>query len=341
MEKKLKKIIKVLLIIFLILLIIFVIKTFLTKQKLKDKGYSENQIQKFYDFSFDINVILEYDVCDNINEILNDDFNKDNLESYLKKCTEEEPIVETKDPFVAKLEQEKYYIPSNLERYMAYNDGVKTTTEIVTDVNCNIDREFYTNITKADTSKGNLILVNKYYYIDETYQPVDPTVLQLNKYTYWSNSVLSKEAHTAFTNMVDDAKELGYSLIDTSAYRTYEYQSYLYNKYLKENGLEWTLKSSAKPGHSEHHTGLATDIVKVGVSMYDFESTDEFNWIKDNAHKYGFILRYPEGKEYLTGYKYEPWHYRYVGKDVATYIYENDIVFEEYYAYFCEYKKSC
>lgn len=75
--------------------------------------------------------------------------------------------------------------------------------------------------------------------------------------------------------------------------------------------------------------------------MYDFENTEEFDWIKNNAHKYGFILRYPEGKEYLTGYKYEPWHYRYVGVDVATYIYEEDIVFEEYYAYFCEYKNAC
>jgi len=248
---------------------------------------------------------------------------------------------EPKDPFVEALEKEKYYIPNKLDRYIAYNDGVKTTKEIVTEVNCNIDKEFYEDTILSDYSKGNLILLNKYYYIDETYKPVNEQTLEVNKYTYWSGSVLSKDAYDAFTKMIDDAKELGYYLIDTSAYRTYEYQNYLYNKYLQENGLEWTLKSSAKPGHSEHHTGLATDIVKTGVSMYDFESTKEFTWLKENAHKYGFILRYPKGKEYLTGYKYEPWHYRYVGVEAATYIYENDIVFEEYYAYFCEYKNEC
>ena len=182
---------------------------------------------------------------------------------------------------------------------------------------------------------------NKYYYLNENYELKNPKTLTTNVHTYWSGSVLDAEAYNSFVEMVNDAKELGYSLIDTSAFRTYSYQSYLFNKYLDERGLEETLKSSAKPGHSEHQTGLATDIVKPGVSMYDFKTTKEFVWLKENSYKYGFILRYPEGKEYLTGYKYEPWHYRYVGKDAATYIYENDIVFEEYYAYFCEYKKSC
>ena len=272
-----------------------------------------------------------------VKESVEQEEGKENIEKEEIK----EEVKEEKDPFVSKLEQEKYYIPTRLERYKAYNDGVKTTKEIVTEVNCNIDREFYTNTVLSDYSKNNLILVNKYYYVDNTYKPKDATTLTYNKYTYWEDSVLSKDAYNAFVKMVNEAKTLGYSLIDTSAYRSYEYQSYLYNKYLNEKGLEWTLKSSAKPGHSEHHTGLATDIVKVGVSMYDFEGTKEFNWLSKNAHKYGFILRYPKGKEYLTGYKYEPWHYRYVGVDAATYIYENNIVFEEYYAYFCEYKGEC
>jgi len=276
---------------------------------------------------------------------------------FVLKITEKEPPIdnpvdnpsepttpvdkEEKDPFVLELEKQKYYIPTNLERYLAYNDNTKTAEEVVREVNCNIDREFYTETKKADSSKGNLMLVNKYYYIDENFKPDNLTLLKYNKYSYWDDAELTKEAHDAFVKLVDEAKKLGYSLIDTSAYRSYSYQSYLYNKYLKEKGEEWTLKSSAKPGYSEHHTALATDIVKVGYSLYDFEGTKEFKWLKENAHKYGFILRYPEGKEYLTGYKYEPWHYRYVGIDAATYIYENDLVFEEYYAYFCEYKGEC
>ena len=345
-KRKLNKNFKLILLIIIVLLIIPVIYNIISKNKLKTKGYTNEQINKFYDLSFDINTILEYDFCNDIDQILNKDYNKDNLETYLKKCNEiKTPDVqqpeEQKDPFVVKLEQERYYIPYNLQRYLNYNDGIKTPEEIVREVNCNIDKVFYTDIKPADLKNKNLILVNKYYYLDKNYKPEETKILTQNIYSYWTNAVLTKEAQEAYVKMVDDSRKMGYSLIDTSAYRSYDTQEYLFNNYIKENGLEWTLKTSAKPGHSEHQTGLATDIVKVGVSMYDFGTTRESEWLKENAYKYGFILRYPKGKEYLTGYDYEPWHYRYVGKDVAKYIYENDIVFEEYFAYFCEYKKEC
>ena len=91
-----------------------------------------------------------------------------------------------------------------------------------------------------------------------------------------------------------------------------------------------------RAGYSEHQTGLALDIVTYGASMDTFENTDEFKWLSDNAYKYGFILRYPKGKEKLTGYSYESWHYRYVGKDVAKKIHDLDITYDEYYAYYIE-----
>lgn len=342
-KRKLKKSVKLIIFVILIFAAVLLIHNIVLKNKLKNIGYTDKQINRFYSFKLDLDLILKYEYCSNIDEILNDSFNKDNLEDYLKDCNNKEEInpPEQKDPFVAELEKQKYYIPDNLERYLAYKDGVKTAEEVVREVNCNIDREFYTNTKQVDLENNNLILVNKYYYLDKSYQPKEAKKLTQNIYSYWSDAVLAKDAQIAFIEMVDDAKELGYSLIDTSAYRSYSTQEYLFNNYIKQNGLEWTLKSSAKPGHSEHQTGLATDIVKVNVSMYDFGTTREFEWLKENAHKYGFILRYPEGKEYLTGYKYEPWHYRYVGLDAAKYIYENDIVFEEYFAYFCEYKKEC
>ena len=87
---------------------------------------------------------------------------------------------------------------------------------------------------------------------------------------------------------------------------------------------------SAKPGHSEHQTGLSIDVEGSNLDYDLFAESKEFNWMKNNAHKYGFILRYPKGKEHITGFKYEPWHYRYVGKDVASYIYKNNITLEEY-----------
>lgn len=252
------------------------------------------------------------------------------------------PSKEPKDPIIEALEKEKYYIPDRLDRYKAYKEknSNKTYKEIVTEVNCDIDRPYYTDIQPADVSKGYLILVNKYYAVDREYKPTGLTSLS-TKYTYWGDSYLSSYAYDSYIQMLEDGRSLGYQLIDTSNLRTYGEQEYLFNKYTKESGLDWALRYSAKPGHSEHETGLASDIVKQGVSMYDFGTTKEYTWLKENAHKYGFILRYPEGKEYLTGYGYEPWHYRYVGKEAAQYIYENDIVFEEYYAYFCLYKKSC
>jgi len=137
-----------------------------------------------------------------------------------------------------------------------------------------------------------------------------------------------------------DKEEEGVYIRNLSAYRSYSRQSAIYNNYKKEHGLKWTDKWSARAGHSEHQTGLALDVTKKGMSTFTgFENTKEFTWISNNAHKFGFILRYPDGKNYITGYGYEPWHYRYVGVDVATYIYENDITFEEYYAYFIEYNK--
>lgn len=248
--------------------------------------------------------------------------------------------------FIEKIKAEKYYIPDRLERYINYKEKNenKSSRDIVQEVNCNIDYEFYTHTRPVDLSKGNLILVNKYYYLSESYTPLNETLLEEGKYSVWDEAYLSKTTYDAYTNMLDEAREQGYYLIDTSPYRPYDYQSYLYNNYVKNWGKEQADRSSARPGHSEHQTGFASDVIKDDggkTGMYGFKDTKEFTWLKENAHKYGFILRYPEGKEYLTGYKYEPWHYRYVGKDVAKYIYENDIVYEEYYAYFCEYKNEC
>ena len=99
-------------------------------------------------------------------------------------------------------------------------------------------------------------------------------------------------------------------------------------------------KYTARPGYSEHQTGLAID-VKDGSGQYAFfKNSDEYKWMKDNAHKYGFILRYPEGKEHITGFSFEAWHYRYVGVDVATFIYENDLTFDEYHMMYIANKKD-
>ena len=114
------------------------------------------------------------------------------------------------------------------------------------------------------------------------------------------------------------------------------YQENLYNNYVSRDGKAEADTYSARAGHSEHQTGLAVDVGSSNNTFSGFKYTDEYDWVKDNAHLYGFIVRYEEGKEWITGYMAEAWHLRYVGVEAATYIYENDITFDEYYVKFVE-----
>ncbi|MGN0993153.1 MAG: D-alanyl-D-alanine carboxypeptidase family protein, partial [Bacilli bacterium] len=119
-----------------------------------------------------------------------------------------------------------------------------------------------------------------------------------------------------------------------SAYRSFEKQRILFNDAALRYGKESADLDTARPGHSEHQAGLAIDVSSTkNGNMLDFENTDSFNWMVNNAHKYGFILRYPKGKEEIHGYVYEAWHYRYVGIEVATDMYNNysDLTYDEYY----------
>ena len=154
-------------------------------------------------------------------------------------------------------------------------------------------------------------------------------------YTYKDNQELFDNATEAFNNMQKDAQKDGISLNIVSRYRSYDVQDYLYKCYREKNSDVDTF--SAKPGYSEHQTGLAFDINGENPetsSNYKFEGTKQYKWLRKNAYKYGFILRYPKDKKDITGYKFEPWHYRYVGKEIAQYIYDNDISYEEYYVQF-------
>ena len=132
--------------------------------------------------------------------------------------------------------------------------------------------------------------------------------------------------------MASAAKEQGYTINVSSAYRSYEYQKGLYDNYVEKDGVELADTYSARPGFSEHQTGLVVDIDNGTVDYNNFESTEEFKWMQENAQNYGFILRYPKNKECITGYNYESWHYRYVGKQIATFIKNNNLTYDEYYA---------
>ena len=141
---------------------------------------------------------------------------------------------------------------------------------------------------------------------------------------------LTSATQSAFDKMNADAKSLGLSLWIASGYRSYWTQNTLYNNYVASDGKEEADTYSARPGHSEHQTGLAFDLNSVEDS---FANTDEGKWVKDNCYRYGLIIRYPKGKESITGYIYEPWHLRYVGVDLATKLYNDGdwITLEEYF----------
>mgnify|MGYP000110502437 FL=1 len=188
---------------------------------------------------------------------------------------------------------------------------------------------FYKKVKDIKNPDSLMVLVNKLNRLQSNYVPHDLEQISLNYAT--NNKFLRKEAKENFEKLSSDAKKIGYSIIAVSAYRDYDYQENLFKNYVKEKGENYALKCSAKAGHSEHQTGLSVDVMGSNNDYDQFEKSKEFDWMKNNSYKYGFILRYPKGKEYITGFKYEPWHYRYVGKDIASIIYTEGITLEEYY----------
>lgn len=144
----------------------------------------------------------------------------------------------------------------------------------------------------------------------------------------------SAEAREAFNEMAAAAKLDGFSLVAFSTYRSFERQQELYERYVSNDGQEEADRYSARPGHSEHQTGLAFDIGEENFEEHfarvSFGETEAGKWLAENAHNYGFILRYPEGKEKLTGYMYEPWHFRYLGKETSQEILESGLTVEEF-----------
>ncbi|MGM0751131.1 MAG: M15 family metallopeptidase [Bacillota bacterium] len=181
-----------------------------------------------------------------------------------------------------------------------------------------------------------LALVNKDYALDE-YKPTDlvrPDVPFVFGNQELEKAYLRKEAAEQLEEMFTAAKAQGVMLTAISGYRSYEYQKMLLEREIAQFGEEKAVMAVAPPGQSEHQSGLAMDISSQSNNFQvniEFADTKEGKWLAENAYKYGFILRYPEDKVSITQYQYEPWHFRYVGKDAAKVIYENDWSLEEFF----------
>ncbi len=181
------------------------------------------------------------------------------------------------------------------------------------------------------------ILVNKENPLTKDFIPNNLIAVDENENNFHNfidpnmKPMIDKSAYEDYLKLISKAKEDGFILTIDSGYRSFEYQKVVLELITKEEGEEYASKFVALPGCSEHQTGLAIDFAAIHNNIYDENLNDEeIEWLKNNAYKYGFILRYPEGKEEITGYAYEPWHYRYVGK-LSTLLYENNITLEEYY----------
>lgn len=177
------------------------------------------------------------------------------------------------------------------------------------------------------------ILVNKTNVLRSNYTPKNLVKLNIEFLSDTSNEsrCMEKKAADSLEDLVATAKKENIILIGSSAYRSYKSQLRILKEETDKKGVDYADKYVAKPGQSEHQSGLAVDVTN-RVRCFD-KTSKEAQWLANNAYKFGFILRYPDGKENITGYNYEPWHIRYVGKDIAKEIYMKNITLEEYLSY--------
>ena len=199
-----------------------------------------------------------------------------------------------------------------------------------------------TNEEKMNKSSDNLEIIknnkNKYELIINKSNPLDEYTL--NNYVIvdvynnaFDNIKLEKKTFNEYIKLKANLLERGYFINIKSGYRTFDESNEIYNYYKEKNGLDYAEKYVAKPGISEHNAGIAFDFTisdNKSILTTDYKS-DEYLYLEKIAYLYGFIIRYPKGKENITGYQYEPWHLRYVGKDLAKYLTKNNLTLEEYY----------
>jgi D-alanyl-D-alanine carboxypeptidase len=186
----------------------------------------------------------------------------------------------------------------------------------------------------ADTSKGNLVLINRIYGYDSTHE-VEDIIKVPTKYAY-SGVKISESILDSIINLIEAAKEEGYTFVLSDGYRSYKDQEKLYNSYKDSVGIKEADKVVARPGHSEYETGISFNIVPYNKVIANPKESEEYIWLYDNAYKYGFIFRLPDDKVKLTGFEASTWRLRYVGEEAATIINDENLCFEEYYAYYVD-----
>jgi len=222
---------------------------------------------------------------------------------------------------------------NKLERYLNYQKNNKyDIATVVTYVNIGLDQKgysVYTSYTLEEAQNDLTILVNKYHKLPDDYEPDDLVML-----SYSSQHQLRKEAAEAFEKLTSAGIVDNVVFYPFSAYRSNKTQNALYTNYKKRDGEEQADTYSARPGFSEHQLGLAVDVKSNTLS--DNLTTKDYEWMLENSYKYGFIVRYPKGKQHITQFIEEPWHLRYLGIDLATKVTESGLTYDEYYDLYLE-----
>ena len=297
---------------------------------------SESFNEENIDHYVKINYVKQEHFVQNINKLIKKGYSNNDIniifahgdDAAVSRFAKREKIRYLEEFFVV-----DYAKLDNYDRYVAYEDETGEDEELtVLYVNLDMDKEVYQDSTLVSNFSIDM-LVNKHRHLSEEFVP-DNLVKIDTKYASEKNLKCSRVALDAYKKMSEAADKDGYEIIINSAYRSYQDQVDITEEYLKWYGQNYVDKFVAKPGYSEHQTGLAFDIGSRRVNV--FVNSKEYQWMQDNAYKYGFIYRFPKRYEDITGFRNEAWHYRYVGVDIAKYIHDNDMAFEEYWAKFLD-----
>lgn len=312
-----------------------------------EEAINQNNFNKEYFLEYiNIKYIEDKDFINNINKLLTLGYNSNDINTIYNKIPNSINIINdskyNKD--IINIINLSYFKEDNLKRYLDYDitevksvydiSNIKkdfTYEDIVTFVNANLDKEYYSSDTQISNEDANKIdvLVNKYHKLDENYEPSDLTKVN-SKYASGTQK-LRKEAQIKFEEMAENMTKENLKIYAGSTYRSFTYQKGLYDRYVKKDGFASAETYSARSGYSEHQLGLAVDILN---SKWDYLSEDdkEYDYLIKNSYKYGFILRYPRGSEYITGYMFEDWHFRYLGVELATKVFNSNLTYDEYIA---------
>lgn len=315
--------------------------------KTLEEAINQNSFSKEYFLEYlDIKYIDDKDFISNINKLLNLGYSSKDINAIYNKIPDSvNIIIDSKyNKDIINIMNLSYFKIDNLKRYLDYDimeiksiydiSNIKKDfnyEDVVTYVNANLDKEYYSSdnlISNEDASKID-VLVNKYHKLDENYEPSDLTIID-SKYASGTQK-LRKEAQIKFEEIASDMAKENLKIYAGSTYRSYTYQKGLYDRYVKKDGFSAAETYSARSGYSEHQLGLAVDIVN-GKWDYLSENDKEYDYLVKNSYKYGFILRYPRGSEYITGYMFEDWHFRYLGIELATKVFNSGLTYDEYIA---------